>query len=165
MEILGFFSFFGVALIQTYSTVLALAICMITVFSISILCFVIADLDNPFSGFFRLDLSLFRVVMAKGEKLYEQLSNSRYHSVGVTADLRYRCALLPFLGYRRFLAAQLRTFPGNASDAVKLSSCSFFTPQLCATQLYRHSGDVGAADGDIWFHFHLYLFTPPRLSR
>ena len=77
LETLGFFSFLGVALIDTHrSQVLSLAICMITVFSISILCFVIADLDDPFSGFFRLDLSLLNVVMARGKRMWKQLEKS-----------------------------------------------------------------------------------------
>lgn len=76
LETLGFFSFFGVALIDTHaSQVFSLSICMITVFSISILCFVIADLDNPFSGFFRLDLSLLNVVMARGKRMWKQLND------------------------------------------------------------------------------------------
>jgi len=50
---------------------------MITVFSISILCFVIADLDNPFSGFFRLDLSLLNLVISRGQRVYSYLQEGQ----------------------------------------------------------------------------------------
>lgn len=73
LELLGFFSFFGVALIDTKSSVMSLGICMITVFSISIMSYVIADLDNPFSGFFRLDLSLFDESLQHGRQCYQDL--------------------------------------------------------------------------------------------
>ena len=73
LELLGFFSFIGVALIDTSSTVMSLGICMITVFSISIMSYVIADLDNPFSGFFRLDLSLFDETLQHGKTCYHEI--------------------------------------------------------------------------------------------
>ena len=39
---------------QTQSMKMDLMMCIITVFSISLLCYVVGDLDNPFSGYFRV---------------------------------------------------------------------------------------------------------------
>lgn len=44
--------------------------CIITVFSISMLCYVVSDLDSPFSGFFRVDLSVLSFVLQKLESMY-----------------------------------------------------------------------------------------------
>lgn len=41
-------------LIQASSYRMELAMCIMTVFSITILCYVVADLDSPFNGFFRV---------------------------------------------------------------------------------------------------------------
>ncbi|XP_064619606.1 uncharacterized protein LOC135483036, partial [Lineus longissimus] len=58
LETLGFFSFFGVLLLDTKSQSMNLAMCIITVFSISLLCYVVSDFDSPFSGFFRIELDV-----------------------------------------------------------------------------------------------------------
>ena len=57
LELLGFISYFGVLLVRGSSYILELTICMITVFSISLFCYVLADMDEPFHGNFRLDIS------------------------------------------------------------------------------------------------------------
>lgn len=70
LETLGFFSFLGVLLLQAGGYRMELAMCIITVFSISMLCYVVSDLDSPFSGFFRVDLSVFPDVMNRLETMY-----------------------------------------------------------------------------------------------
>jgi hypothetical protein len=42
-----------------------LAICIITVTSISLLCYIVSDLDSPFHGFFRVDLACMDDVIHK----------------------------------------------------------------------------------------------------
>nr|XP_006818062.1 PREDICTED: uncharacterized protein LOC102808834 [Saccoglossus kowalevskii] len=70
LECLGFFSFFGVLLLQAYSYKMELAMCIITVFSISLLCYVVADLDSPFNGFFKINLSCLHEIIDKSEDMY-----------------------------------------------------------------------------------------------
>ena len=71
MEILGLFSFFGVLLLDAQSTKMEMAMCQITVFSLSMLCFVLADLDSPFNGFFRVDSCIIQDVIYRLKKTYE----------------------------------------------------------------------------------------------
>jgi hypothetical protein len=47
-----------------------LVMCIITVFSISMLCYVVSDLDSPFSGFFRVDLSVMYEMLDNLERRY-----------------------------------------------------------------------------------------------
>ncbi|XP_033729314.1 immunoglobulin A1 protease autotransporter-like, partial [Pecten maximus] len=70
LETLGFFSFIGILLLRALSYRLELTMCIITVFSISMLCYVVSDLDSPFSGFFRVDLSILGVVVQRLERMY-----------------------------------------------------------------------------------------------
>lgn len=56
-----------------------LVMCIITVFSISMLCYVVSDLDSPFSGFFRVDLSVLIDVLKRIETL---------HTTSKTEDIR-----------------------------------------------------------------------------
>ncbi|XP_069138858.1 uncharacterized protein [Argopecten irradians] len=70
LETLGFFSFIGILLLRALSYRLELTMCIITVFSISMLCYVVSDLDSPFSGFFRVDLSILGIVVQRLEKMY-----------------------------------------------------------------------------------------------
>jgi hypothetical protein len=49
-----------------------LVMCIITVFSISMLCYVVSDLDSPFSGFFRVDLSVLSHVLERLELMYTE---------------------------------------------------------------------------------------------
>ncbi|XP_071943832.1 uncharacterized protein [Antedon mediterranea] len=71
LEIVGFFSFFGVMLIETQSPEMNLTMCILTVFSITLLCYVVADLDSPFSGYFHVDLSLLWDLVDKTKDIYE----------------------------------------------------------------------------------------------
>ncbi|XP_061195900.1 uncharacterized protein LOC133204162 [Saccostrea echinata] len=72
LESLGFFSFIGILLLRAYSYRMELVMCIITVFSISMLCYVVSDLDSPFSGFFRVDLSVLSHVLQKLENMYSE---------------------------------------------------------------------------------------------
>ncbi|XP_033749977.1 uncharacterized protein LOC117334451 [Pecten maximus] len=58
LETLGYFSFLGVLLIQADSYRMELAMCIVTVVSITLLCCVVSDLDFPFHGFFLIDLQM-----------------------------------------------------------------------------------------------------------
>ncbi|XP_074651707.1 uncharacterized protein LOC141906358 [Tubulanus polymorphus] len=71
LETLGFFSFFGVLLLTTKSYILELVMCVITVFSISLLCYVVSDFDSPFSGFFRVDLTVLDDVITRIDEMYK----------------------------------------------------------------------------------------------
>ena len=51
--------YFGILLIKAGSYRMELTICMLTVFTISAFAFVLADIDAPYHGFFRVDLSVF----------------------------------------------------------------------------------------------------------
>ncbi|XP_074651706.1 uncharacterized protein LOC141906357 [Tubulanus polymorphus] len=71
LEALGFFSYFGVLLLTTKSYILELVMCVITVFSISLLCYVVSDFDSPFSGFFRVDLGVLDDVITRIDEMYK----------------------------------------------------------------------------------------------
>lgn len=57
--------------------------CIVTVLSISMLCYVVADLDDPFSGFFRVDVSVLWEAIFRLETMY-QSSNSSEDAEQVT---------------------------------------------------------------------------------
>ena len=46
----------------------------ITLFSISMLCYMLADLDSPFNGYFRVDLSVIHDVIQRLESTYESVA-------------------------------------------------------------------------------------------
>ncbi|XP_077981523.1 uncharacterized protein LOC144436576 [Glandiceps talaboti] len=69
---LSFFSFFGILLIQSQSKRMDLCMCIVTVFSITILTYVNADLDSPFSGFFRVDISALTDVIKRVDEFYKK---------------------------------------------------------------------------------------------
>ncbi|XP_072018553.1 uncharacterized protein [Amphiura filiformis] len=75
LETLGFFSFVGVLLIQASSFWMNLGMCIMTVFSISILCYVVSDQDSPFNGFFRLNLEALVDLIHKAEDWYIMVLN------------------------------------------------------------------------------------------
>ena len=52
-------------------------------FPVSMLCYVLADLDSPFNGFFRVDLSVIPDVVRRAENMYELVRAGR------EADLSY----------------------------------------------------------------------------
>lgn len=80
MESLGFYSFLGILLVQTQSTEMNLLLCIITVFSISLLCYVVADFDSVFSGFFRVDVSILAEVICRLQMMYDM---ARMNDTGV----------------------------------------------------------------------------------
>ncbi|GFN73726.1 hypothetical protein PoB_000023200 [Plakobranchus ocellatus] len=71
LETLGFFSFLGILLITAFSYRMELLMCIVTVFSISLLCYVVSDLDSPFSGFFRINTSVMLDLMQRLACMYE----------------------------------------------------------------------------------------------
>ncbi|OWF54989.1 hypothetical protein KP79_PYT18001 [Mizuhopecten yessoensis] len=66
---LGFFSLFGVLMIQAYSYRMELVMSMLTLFSIVMLCYIVADLDSPFTGFFRIDVRIISDVIYRLDML------------------------------------------------------------------------------------------------
>ena len=70
LEVLGSLTLFGVMLIDAESRRFVLAMSELTMFSTSMLCFVMADYDSPFNGFFRVDLSILPDVVTRIEDLY-----------------------------------------------------------------------------------------------
>ncbi|XP_070577784.1 uncharacterized protein [Ptychodera flava] len=71
LEMLSFTAFFGVMLIDARSYRLELTFCIMTVFSISALCYIVADLDSPYSGFFRVNVTPLTDIVAKAEQIYK----------------------------------------------------------------------------------------------
>ena len=67
----------GIMLIDASSRQMELTMCELTIFSVSMLCYVLADIDTPFNGFFRIDISVLPVVIAKLERLYQDASESK----------------------------------------------------------------------------------------
>ena len=82
LELLGFITFFGILLIQTQSYRCDLTFCILTVLSISFLCYVVSDLDSPFSGFFRVDVTVINDVITRIEAMYINCSEERESFVG-----------------------------------------------------------------------------------
>ncbi|XP_030836217.1 uncharacterized protein LOC115922150 [Strongylocentrotus purpuratus] len=78
LEALGFFAFFGVLLLDASSYRMELAMCIMTVFSITILCYVVADLDSPFNGFFRVNLSALPDIVDKASVFYEHAMEGKH---------------------------------------------------------------------------------------
>ncbi|XP_033749306.1 uncharacterized protein LOC117333994 [Pecten maximus] len=70
LETLGYFTFLGILMVQAQSYQLELTMCIITVLSITMLCYIIADLDNPFNGFFRIDLANVETLIQRLERMY-----------------------------------------------------------------------------------------------
>ena len=56
---------------------------LLNYFQVSMLCYVLADLDSPFNGFFRVDLSVIPDVVRRAENMYELVRAGR------EADLSY----------------------------------------------------------------------------
>ena len=67
---LATFTLFGVIFLDASSPSMECAMNQITIFSTSMFCFVLADLDSPFNGFFRVDTSVLTEVLSKAERLY-----------------------------------------------------------------------------------------------
>ena len=81
LEVLGNLVVIGVMLVDAQSRRIELTICEITIFSISMLCYVLADLDSPFNGFFRVDLSVIPLVIHRVEELYQASSKEARHEL------------------------------------------------------------------------------------
>ncbi|XP_013393153.1 uncharacterized protein LOC106160646 [Lingula anatina] len=63
LESLGLCAYLGILMVDGKSYRFELVIAMITVFSIAMLCYIVSDLDQPFAGFFKIDmLPLFNVI-------------------------------------------------------------------------------------------------------
>ncbi|XP_076443987.1 uncharacterized protein LOC143282272 [Babylonia areolata] len=75
LESLGYFTFLGMLIVQASSYRTELAMCLITVVSISLLCYLVADLDSPFHGFLRVPLDGFA-------RLTERLQHEFNRAVG-----------------------------------------------------------------------------------
>ena len=72
LEVLGGMTLFGVMLIDAQSRPMEIALCELTVFSVAMMCYVLADLDSPFHGFLRVDTSVLPDVVARVEGLYHR---------------------------------------------------------------------------------------------
>ena len=90
LELLGFISFFGILLVRASSYRLELTMCMLTVFTISIFAYILADIDCPYHGFFRVNLSVFVKYMERlDERYYTQYvrtsvkANQNGHSIDI----------------------------------------------------------------------------------
>lgn len=83
MEILGVITLYGVMLVDAQSYIFETTICNLTLYSISMLCYVLADLDSPFDGFFKVDMGVLYEVLKRAEIIYTGTKD------GVTPDLTY----------------------------------------------------------------------------
>ena len=72
LELLGVFSLFGIMFLDADSNKMELAMIELTAMSISMLCYVLSDLDHPFHGFFRVDLTVLYDVTKRVERMYQQ---------------------------------------------------------------------------------------------
>ncbi|XP_070211584.1 mucin-5AC-like [Littorina saxatilis] len=81
LETLGFFSFLGILLLTAHSYRMELIMCIVTVFSISMLCYVVSDLDSPFSGFFRVDIGVLEEVLQRLELAYDMAKHNGHMDV------------------------------------------------------------------------------------
>ena len=70
LEVLGVFTLFGVMMVDAYSLRFENTICNLTLYSMSMLVYVLADLDSPFDGFFRVDMNVLLEVVARAEVVY-----------------------------------------------------------------------------------------------
>ena len=53
-----------------------LVMTLLTLFSVAMLCYIVADLDSPFSGFFRIDVSIIADVIYRLEHMYNMTDDS-----------------------------------------------------------------------------------------
>ena len=61
---------FGVMSVHASSYRMELVMCELTVFSVFMLFYVLADFDSPFNGFFRVDMSVLPEVVDRAQTLY-----------------------------------------------------------------------------------------------
>ena len=74
---LGCTTLFAMMLVFAQSHKMELAMCHLTLFSVAMLCYVLSDLDAPFSGFFHVDLSALPDVVKRIERLYDSAKQGR----------------------------------------------------------------------------------------
>lgn len=88
LDVLGSLTLFGVMLIDAESRGMEVAMCELTIFSVTMLCFVLADLDSPFNGFFRVDVGVIPDVVTRLEGLYHcaEMENRRLEKKSAGAD-------------------------------------------------------------------------------
>ena len=79
LVILGLFVIFGICFIDAQSPPMETALVHVTIFSCSILCYILADLDTPFCGFFQIDLTVLPEVVEKAEQMYNELQADDMH--------------------------------------------------------------------------------------
>ena len=77
LEVLGSLVVIGVMFVDAQSRRIELTMCEVTIFSVSMLCYVLADLDSPFNGFFRVDLSVLPQLVDRVGALYEATSQQQ----------------------------------------------------------------------------------------
>ena len=77
LEVLGVMTLFGVMLVEAQSPRFENTIRSLTLYSISMLCYVLADLDSPFDGFFRVDMTVLQEVVKRAEVVYECARHGR----------------------------------------------------------------------------------------
>ena len=82
LETLSGFSFLGILLIKAQSYSLEVAMCLITVISITLLVFAVSDLDSPFDGFFRVDMLQLEDFVYELYKAYQQLATPDIANIG-----------------------------------------------------------------------------------
>ncbi|CAH1797428.1 unnamed protein product [Owenia fusiformis] len=78
LELLGIFVFLGVLFLYANSSKMEVAMCEVTIFSISMMCYVVADLDDPFNGVFRVDLSVLPAVLKRARTMYDNIKVGDY---------------------------------------------------------------------------------------
>ena len=70
---LGSLVLIGIMLVDAQSRRIELTMCEVTIFSVSMLCYVLADLDSPFNGFFRVDVSTLPAVVQRIETIFDEV--------------------------------------------------------------------------------------------
>ncbi len=83
LELMGFIAFLGILLIQAESYRMELTMCILTVFSISLFTCVLADLDQPYHGFFRVDLRDLEGVVESVQEEWTRLLDNKALKEGV----------------------------------------------------------------------------------
>nr|XP_022329572.1 uncharacterized protein LOC111128307 [Crassostrea virginica] len=93
LEVLGFSSFLGIQLVKCESPRLELAMSFVTCLSISLSCYIVADIDTPFHGFFRVDLKSVSNILADLENCYcrEDVQTNRCDGAGLSNSCTPAC--------------------------------------------------------------------------
>ncbi|XP_071166728.1 uncharacterized protein [Mytilus edulis] len=93
LETLGGFTFLGMLMVKAQSYRMELTICLISVISITLLVFTVSDLDSPFDGFFRIDLSPMEAVVCDLYKEYRSILPSKSAS---NNQMKLKSSFAPF---------------------------------------------------------------------